>query len=359
MKVLIVFNHPAPYKVRMFNELAKLVDLTVIFERTKAKNRPQSFYNCNQYNFNYIFLNKGYVGNEGCTTSEVKKYIKKHHNEFDHIIMNGYSHLSEIKAIKFMSKNKIKFSLLINGGIAKAKENILKHKFKSSLISLASFYMSPSKASCEYLVHYSADRSRIFTYHYGNLDNNDFLNTSVNIDEIKQKYNLPTDKKLCINASQFIERKNNIELINFFKDRSDTLILVGDGPDKAKYESFIKENKISNVILLPYLSREDLFNLFKACDCFITLSKEDIFGQTTLEALANGLPVISSDQVMSSLEYISNNKNGYIVQLDNLENLPHYLECCYKMNKKDIVMSVRNNTFGQTAKDIYEILKNN
>ena len=31
MKILIVFNHPAPYKVRGFNELAKYVDLDVIF----------------------------------------------------------------------------------------------------------------------------------------------------------------------------------------------------------------------------------------------------------------------------------------------------------------------------------------
>ena len=44
MRVLIIFNHPAPYKVNAFNELAKYVDLTVIFERTKAKDRPDSFY---------------------------------------------------------------------------------------------------------------------------------------------------------------------------------------------------------------------------------------------------------------------------------------------------------------------------
>ena len=33
MRVLIIFNHPAPYKVSVFNELAKYVDLTVLFER--------------------------------------------------------------------------------------------------------------------------------------------------------------------------------------------------------------------------------------------------------------------------------------------------------------------------------------
>ena len=49
MRVLIIFNHPAPYKVEAFNELSKYCDLTVLFERTKAKDRPDSFYAANEY----------------------------------------------------------------------------------------------------------------------------------------------------------------------------------------------------------------------------------------------------------------------------------------------------------------------
>lgn len=54
MKVLIAFHHPAPYKVKLFNELAKTIDLDVIFEINKAKNRTDSFYKFNQYNFKVI-----------------------------------------------------------------------------------------------------------------------------------------------------------------------------------------------------------------------------------------------------------------------------------------------------------------
>ena len=79
MRVLIIFNHPAPYKVNAFNELAKLVDLTVLFERTKAKDRPDSFYASNEYKFKYFFLKDGYFGREGSLSNNVKKYIKNHH----------------------------------------------------------------------------------------------------------------------------------------------------------------------------------------------------------------------------------------------------------------------------------------
>ena len=58
MKVLIVFNHPAPYKIRLFNELAKHLDLEVIFEREKASDRPDAFYNAKDFNFKYTILNR-------------------------------------------------------------------------------------------------------------------------------------------------------------------------------------------------------------------------------------------------------------------------------------------------------------
>ena len=59
MKILIVFNHPAPYKIRLFNELAKYFDLEVIFERNKATNRPDAFYNIKDLNFKCTIFKKG------------------------------------------------------------------------------------------------------------------------------------------------------------------------------------------------------------------------------------------------------------------------------------------------------------
>ena len=122
MEVLIVFNHIAPYKVAIFNELAKLCDLTVIFERKTEKSRPEGYYNFDNLNFNHIVLTKGAVGDAGSISGEVKKYIKKHHQEFDHIVMNGYSHFAEMNALNYMIKNHMPYELLINGGIKKEKE---------------------------------------------------------------------------------------------------------------------------------------------------------------------------------------------------------------------------------------------
>ena len=69
-----------------------------------------------------------------------------------------------------------------------------------------------------------------------------------------------------MNASQFIERKNNMQLISLFKDREESLLLIGSGKEKEKYEKFIKDNNIRNIILMDFLKKQELFEVLQACD---------------------------------------------------------------------------------------------
>ena len=358
MRVLIIFNHPAPYKVHAFNELAKYVDLTVLFERTKAKDRPDSFYSANKYEFNHMFLKDHYFGNEGSTSNNVKNYIKTQYHEYDVILMNGYSHLAEIKAIKYMAKHHIKFGLLINGGIAKEKECFFKKKYKSSLIKKASFYLSPTKSSNEYLKYYGAKEEDIYNYYYSNFFASEISKANAGEKaELRQKHHLPIDGKIFINPCQFIDRKNNLFLLSLFKDLKDTLLLVGSGPLQHKYEEYIKTNNMNNAIILPYQTKDALSELYKASDVHITLSKEDIFGHTVLEALSNGIPVISSNKVVSGLDYIKDGYNGYLVNLDNKEGIISAIDKCDSSLGDNAIKSAKENTFENSAKSIYEKLK--
>lgn len=44
MKILFVFNHPAPYKVELLKRIAKELDIFVLFERKTNKDRNSLFY---------------------------------------------------------------------------------------------------------------------------------------------------------------------------------------------------------------------------------------------------------------------------------------------------------------------------
>lgn len=358
MKTLFVFNHPAPYKVHVYNELAKLTDIRVIFERKKAKDRPDTFYADNEYNFPVIFLkNKGF-GNENTATGELVKYIKKHRNLYDVIVMNGYSTIAEMRAIRYMIKHHIPYVLQINGGVIK-KDSAIKKQLKTYFISNAYKWFSPCKEADEYLIHYGAQKKMIFNYPYSNIFDSDVLSKPASLEtkaKIRKKYNLP-EGPLFICASQFIKRKNNIQLMSIFKERSETLLLIGSGKEKESYVEFIKKNNIKNIILMDYLNKKDLFEVLKSGDYFITLSREDIFGHTTLEAMANGLPVISSDRVVASKDLIVNGENGFLVDINKEEEIKKALDNASSLNPMKAIKTAKKNTIECSAKRLHDLLR--
>lgn len=355
MRVLIVFNHPAPYKVRLFNELGKYVDLTVIFERKQASDRNKDFYLDKPENFKCITLTTGYIGKEGSLSSQVKDYIKKHSEDFDYIIMNGYSHIAEIKAIDYMQSHKIKYGLMVNGGFVR-KEGVIKRRLKTRLISGASFYFSPTNNSDSYLCFYGAEKNQVFRYPYSNISEADLNGTNINIEETRKEFNIPINKRVFVNSSQFIERKNNLALLSLFKNRDEILLLIGEGKELKKYQKFINQNNMSNVIIMPYQNRERLFKILKCCDTFISLAKEDIYGQTIIEALANGLPVIASNKINSALEYIKDDFNGYLVDLENIGMVSKFIEKTKDLQRKNSIFSVKSLSIEVSAKTLYDIL---
>ena len=361
MKVLIVFNHPAPYKVRLFNELSKDIDLDVIFEKRRNANRPKEYYTETEYKFNAMFLTgidlKGFEG-ENSFSFKVKNYIKKHHNEYDLIIMNGYSNFPEMFAIDYMIKHKIPYVLYVNGGVIK-RDGKFRAKLKKRYVSHADSYFSPSEETNKYLQYYGANKDRIYTYNYSTITDKDVLEkplTKEEKDSYRKKYNLP-DGKLFVSASQFIERKNILFLLECFKGLNENLLLIGCGPLKEAYETYIKENNMHNVFIRDFMKRDELLDLFNGCDCFITLSKEDIYGHTINEAMAKGLPVISSSNVVAAHKLIKNNKNGFIVSLCEKESIIECIHNIKELSPMESLISARENTLEVMAKDHVEILK--
>ena len=50
-------------------------------------------------------------------------------------------------------------------------------------------------------------------------------------------------------------------------------------------------------------------------------TREDIWGLVINEAMAQGLPVITTNKCIAGLELIKNNKTGFLVEVENKEKL--------------------------------------
>ncbi|MCB0431048.1 MAG: N-acetyl-alpha-D-glucosaminyl L-malate synthase BshA [Flavobacteriales bacterium] len=109
----------------------------------------------------------------------------------------------------------------------------------------------------------------------------------------------PNGEKLLIHTSNFRPVKRVEDVVEVFarvrKVRSDVrLLLVGDGPNKVGVEKLCRDlNICEHVEMLGKL--KDVEPLLQISDMFLLTSEYESFGLAALEAMAAGVPVVSSN----------------------------------------------------------------
>ena len=58
-----------------------------------------------------------------------------------------------------------------------------------------------------------------------------------------------------------------------------------------------------------------------ASDLFVLPTREDIWGLVINEAMANGLPVVTTDRCIAGRELVANGENGYLVPAEDPDEL--------------------------------------
>ncbi len=319
-----LFSHPAPYKVNLFNGLAKHLRLTVFFERELSGYAKEQYVSKDHWNFQYRMLKGLKIGKENHLSFEVKKHLSEH--RYDYIVINGYSSWTEIITILFLQQYKMPYYLYVNGGIIR-KDSPWRLALKKKLISGAKGYFSPTPIVDDYLIHYGAKKEQIMHYPYSTIFQNEILKkplSTADKKELRKTIGLPQEGHVLISIGQFIPRKNFTTLIRAWKKipKHYHLIIVGNGPLQNTYRRLIRLHKLSNITIKSFQPKNLLLAMLRASDGFILLSKEDIYGHVVNEALSQGIPVLSSDQVISSKVLIQQGMNGFRISLKSMTSFP-------------------------------------
>jgi len=141
--------------------------------------------------------------------------------------------------------------------------------------------------------------------------------------------NLPSGKTgtkdiAFITVGRLAEIKNHLLMVRAFhealKEGADArLIIVGDGPERASIESFLRTNRLEGkVTLLGF--RSDVGELLRGADVFILTSRYEGISVALLEAMRAGLPVIAT-RVGGIPETVRDGKTGLLVGQDDLPGL--------------------------------------
>jgi len=134
------------------------------------------------------------------------------------------------------------------------------------------------------------------------------------------------DEKIISHVSNFRPVKRIADVINIFdsiqKKVKSKLIMVGDGPEKEMAENLVMELGIEDkVVFLGQSNEVDEILCFS--DLFLLPSEKESFGLAALEAMANGVPVISSNSG-GIPELNIHGVSGYLSDLGNVEEMASF-----------------------------------
>lgn len=151
------------------------------------------------------------------------------------------------------------------------------------------------------------------------------------VESLKKKLGLKKNNFTILFVGRLAEEKNVEFLINAHKklveyDNNIKLLIVGDGPDKEKYEQLSKSLGLEdNIIFNGKAAWEEIPIYYHACDIFSTASTTETQGLTVIEAMAAGVPPLCIDDdsfkgtVTDGLNgKIFKNEEQYITELKEL-----------------------------------------
>ncbi|MCX7729389.1 MAG: glycosyltransferase, partial [Bacteroidia bacterium] len=106
-----------------------------------------------------------------------------------------------------------------------------------------------------------------------------------------------------------------------------TLDIYGEGSDKKMLLQIAKDLNLLNthVFFKGKIDNNDISDVYIQYHAFILLSKFETFSIVTAEAILHGLPVIVS-KCGGPEEYVIHGVNGYLVEINNLEQTIHAIQ---------------------------------
>lgn len=133
----------------------------------------------------------------------------------------------------------------------------------------------------------------------------------------------PNGEKILLHASNFRKVKRVKDVVKVFDVVNQKipakLLFVGDGPERATAEDLAKELQIFDNILFVG-KQEQMEDILAIADLFILTSEYESFGLAALEAMAAGIPVISTD-AGGLAEVVVDGKTGYLAPIGDTETM--------------------------------------
>ncbi len=317
-RVLYLTCLPSPYRIRFFDALSRQTELTVLYSDLPRDHadRDADWYIASQGAYRQVQLKSlRRIGGENLCV-DVLTWLKQ---PFDAIVICGYSSPTFMLAMAWLRCHGIPFYMEVDGGLIR-QESRAKYRFKKALVSAARWWLSTGEETTRYLCHYGAKRERVYTYPFTSLEASDILPKVPGREEklaLRRELGLG-EEKILLYVGRFDPLKGMDDLLSITPElpESTGVYFIGGEP-RQEHLSFCRDHGLKNVHFVGFRKTEALNRYYRAADLLVLPTKSDVWGLVVNEAMAQGLPVITTDKCVAGLELIRPGENGDIVPVDD------------------------------------------
>lgn len=272
------------------------------------------FYDLNdKVNFKSLNIPSGFKNNIERVYRIILRFVKTHkyikHNNYDIIVCI----LPDVAKYLFNAKKQYGFKLITsernNPEIVKDKNKI---KLKNKIFTQSDGIIFQTQRAMDYYPEHIREKGIVIHNAIGN----------------EYAYNCPTvsERKKKITAiGRLTEQKDYPTLFTAFqtvvkKYPEYTLEIFGDGPDRAKLEAFAEKLGINKNVIFMGTHKDAIVRAADSA-CYVMSSKFEGMPNALMEAMAVGLPCISTDCPNGPAELITSGENGLLVPVGDVQAL--------------------------------------
>lgn len=215
-------------------------------------------------------------------------------------------------------QNSVDLGMLSKSGIKGIIYKIFRNKEKK-LYSVSDRIGCMSQANADYVVKHNPEVDKnIVEVCPNSVEPIDMSSTSSERKALREKYNLPLDKKIFVYGGNLGKPQGIDFLIECLKKSKDTdvyFLIIGDGTEYYKLEKFMFEENPHNVKVMKRLPKEDYDKMIGSCDVGMVFLDYRFtipnYPSRILSYLQAGLPVLCvTDRVTDIGDFVKKNEIG-------------------------------------------------
>lgn len=318
MKLAILTNILAPYRIPLFSALSNLVDDFKVFVMAEYEENRQ--WHLKNGNFNVEILPGFHKRLPGSSTSSHFNHgVIRRLRDFDpDVVLSGGFLPANLTALSYCKCYK---RLFVGWGELTTRSTNelsgLRRIIRELMTRLSDGYIASSSEARKAFIKYGAKSSKILLcpmpvdvdYFY---QQSEEFRRSADFYERKSQYTNP----IILSVGRMVNSKGYYKLFEIFKYIKcefppASLILVGDGPRKQEYEDYTKKIGLKSVYFIGFIQQDILPKYYALADIFIFHTLNDKFGAVLSEAMATGTLAASSIYAAATYDLVIDGVTGF------------------------------------------------